>query len=71
MFKEKLTRSPISNFFPDYSGGDSYDAGSAYFQQRFVSLNQSHTKTMCVRDVLSRADLCSYSHVRTRLLRAT
>jgi len=46
LFKEKLTRSPISNFFPDYSGGDSYDAGSAYFQQRFVSLNQSHTKTI-------------------------
>lgn len=41
-------RSPISNFFPDYSGGADYEAGSTYFQQRFVSLNQSHTKTMCV-----------------------
>ena len=38
---EKLPRSPLGDYFPDYAGGDNYDAACDYLLQRFVSLNQS------------------------------
>lgn len=41
LFMEKLPRSPLGDYFPDYSGGDNYDAACDYLLQRFVSLNQS------------------------------
>jgi len=44
IFKEKIKRSPISKFFPDYTGGEDYDAACEYFLHRFVSLNQSDVK---------------------------
>ncbi|RUS13582.1 guanine nucleotide-binding protein subunit alpha [Endogone sp. FLAS-F59071] len=43
-FKEKLPLSPMNKFFPDYEGGDNYDAACDYILNRFVSLNQSETK---------------------------
>lgn len=44
LFKEKLPLSPISKYFPDYTGGDDYDQACEYFLERFVSLNQSDVK---------------------------
>lgn len=44
LFKMKISRSPIEKYFPDYKGGDNYDAATEYFLQRFVSLNQSEAK---------------------------
>jgi hypothetical protein len=41
LFAEKLPRSPLGDYFPDYTGGDSYDAACDYLLHRFVSLNQS------------------------------
>ena len=41
LFAEKLPKSPLGDYFPDYTGGDSYDAACAYLLNRFVSLNQS------------------------------
>lgn len=41
LFSEKLPRSPLGDYFPDYAGGDSYDAACSYLLNRFVSLNQS------------------------------
>lgn len=41
LFAEKLPRSPLGDYFPDYAGGDSYDAACDYLLHRFVSLNQS------------------------------
>ncbi|KAF9074015.1 heterotrimeric G protein alpha subunit B [Rhodocollybia butyracea] len=41
LFAEKLPRSPLATYFPDYTGGDNYDAACAYVLQRFVSLNQN------------------------------
>ena len=41
LFAEKLPRSPLGNYFPDYAGGDDYDAACNYLLHRFVSLNQS------------------------------
>ncbi|CAG8574821.1 5706_t:CDS:2 [Acaulospora colombiana] len=43
-FMEKLPISPMSNYFPDYEGGDNYDAACDYILNRFVSLNQSESK---------------------------
>ncbi|KAI9138875.1 guanine nucleotide binding protein, alpha subunit [Paraphysoderma sedebokerense] len=44
LFKMKISKSPIEKYFPDYKGGDNYDAATEYFLQRFVSLNQSEAK---------------------------
>ena len=41
LFAEKLPRSPLGDYFPDYAGGDDYDAACNYLLNRFVSLNQS------------------------------
>lgn len=41
LFAEKLPRSPLGEYFPDYNGGDNYDAACDYLLHRFVSLNQS------------------------------
>ncbi len=41
LFAEKLPRSPLGDYFPDYAGGDDYDAACNYLLHRFVSLNQS------------------------------
>ena len=43
-FKEKLPISPMSNYFPDYYGGDNYEHACEYILHRFVSLNQSDIK---------------------------
>ncbi|KAJ3268038.1 guanine nucleotide-binding protein subunit alpha, partial [Borealophlyctis nickersoniae] len=44
LFREKLPRSPMAKYFPDFTGGDSYDAACEYILNRFVSLNQSDQK---------------------------
>lgn len=41
LFQEKLVHSPLSDYFPDFTGGDNYDAACDYLLHRFVSLNQS------------------------------
>ncbi|KAM0748484.1 guanine nucleotide binding protein, alpha subunit [Meredithblackwellia eburnea MCA 4105] len=44
LFREKIGVSPISNYFPDYTGGTDLQAGCDYFSSRFVGLNQSSAK---------------------------
>ncbi|KAL5485495.1 hypothetical protein ACEPAI_8137 [Sanghuangporus weigelae] len=41
LFAEKLPHSPLGDYFPDYAGGDNYDAACEYLLHRFVSLNQN------------------------------
>ncbi|KAJ7140671.1 heterotrimeric G protein alpha subunit B [Mycena epipterygia] len=41
LFAEKLPRRPLGDYFPDYQGGNNYDAACDYLLHRFVSLNQS------------------------------
>jgi len=48
LFREKLERSPISNYFPDYMGGSDFQSACDYFSGRFVSLNQSTIKHIYV-----------------------
>ncbi|KAL1921274.1 uncharacterized protein VTP21DRAFT_10990 [Calcarisporiella thermophila] len=44
LFREKLPRSPLQHYFPDYQGGSDFEAACEYLQGRFVSLNQSVEK---------------------------
>ncbi|KAI8928368.1 guanine nucleotide binding protein, alpha subunit [Entophlyctis helioformis] len=44
LFKDKLPRSPMAKYFPDFQGGDNYDAACEYMLNRFISLNQSEKK---------------------------
>ncbi|KAJ7510801.1 heterotrimeric G protein alpha subunit B [Mycena galericulata] len=41
----KLPRNPLADYFPDYTGGDNYDAACDYLLHRFVSLDQSTATT--------------------------
>ncbi|KAI7893231.1 G protein alpha subunit [Mucor mucedo] len=55
LFQQKLPSSPLEDYFPDYKGGDSYEAASQYITQRFVSLNSSvekqvYTHLTCATD---------------------
>ncbi len=44
LFAEKIKTVPISDYFPDYKGGDDYDDACAYFRGRFESLVQGDGK---------------------------
>ncbi|KAJ3359021.1 hypothetical protein AMAG_04903 [Allomyces macrogynus ATCC 38327] len=41
LFKTKITRSPIEKFFPEYTGGDNFDAACQFFLDKFQGLNQT------------------------------
>ena len=41
-FKVKLLRSPLSNYFPDYSGGADVSRAAKYILWRFNQVNRSH-----------------------------
>ncbi|KAI9159210.1 guanine nucleotide-binding protein subunit alpha [Blastocladiella emersonii ATCC 22665] len=41
LFKDKILRSPISKFFPDYAGDTNYDAACQFFLDKFQGLNQT------------------------------
>ncbi|KAJ3149101.1 guanine nucleotide-binding protein subunit alpha [Geranomyces michiganensis] len=44
LFRDKLPRSPMGKYFPDFEGEEDYDAACEYILNRFVSLNQSDQK---------------------------
>ncbi|ORX98903.1 heterotrimeric G-protein alpha subunit [Basidiobolus meristosporus CBS 931.73] len=44
LFKEKILRSPMQQYFPDYTGGEDYDLACKYIEHRFVALNHSDSK---------------------------
>ncbi|KAJ7627402.1 heterotrimeric G protein alpha subunit B [Roridomyces roridus] len=44
LLAEKLPRSPLGDYFPDFTGGTDYDAACEYLLHRFVSLNQNASK---------------------------
>ncbi|KAI9342659.1 guanine nucleotide binding protein, alpha subunit [Obelidium mucronatum] len=39
LFKEKLEKQPISQYFPTYQGPNTYESCSEYFASRFIALN--------------------------------
>jgi len=42
IFKQKLARSPLSNYFPDYSGGSDINRAAKYILWRFNHVNRAH-----------------------------
>ncbi|MCJ1228586.1 Guanine nucleotide-binding protein alpha-2 subunit [Toensbergia leucococca] len=42
LFKLKLGRSPLGNYFPDYSGGDDVNRAAKYLLWRFNQVNRAH-----------------------------
>ncbi|KAE8444501.1 G protein alpha subunit [Mollisiaceae sp. DMI_Dod_QoI] len=42
LFRSKLGRSPLSNYFPDYSGGNDINRASKYLLWRFNQVNRAH-----------------------------
>ncbi|KAL7919727.1 guanine nucleotide binding protein, alpha subunit [Trichoderma austrokoningii] len=42
IFKQKLGRSPLSNFFPDYTGGIDVNKAAKYLLWRFNQVNRAH-----------------------------
>ncbi|PVV02338.1 hypothetical protein BB560_003211 [Smittium megazygosporum] len=44
LFREKIPKFPLSDYFPDYTGGNNVDAAGDYILKRFVSLNASDSK---------------------------
>ncbi|KPM42393.1 Guanine nucleotide-binding protein alpha-3 subunit [Neonectria ditissima] len=42
IFKSKLARSPLGNYFPDYSGGNDVNKAAKYLLWRFNQVNRAH-----------------------------
>lgn len=42
LFRKKLPRSPLSNYFPDYSGGNDVNRAAKYLLWRFNQVNRAH-----------------------------
>ncbi|EPE09889.1 guanine nucleotide-binding protein alpha-3 subunit [Ophiostoma piceae UAMH 11346] len=42
IFKQKLSRSPLGNYFQDYSGGDDTNKAAKYLLWRFNQVNRAH-----------------------------
>ncbi|KFY75291.1 hypothetical protein V501_06243 [Pseudogymnoascus sp. VKM F-4519 (FW-2642)] len=42
LFKQKLGRSPLGNYFPDYSGGNDVNRAAKYLLWRFNQVNRAH-----------------------------
>ncbi|GMR58892.1 hypothetical protein PMAYCL1PPCAC_29087 [Pristionchus mayeri] len=48
LFAEKITKTPLSRFFPDYKGPQTYDDAVAYIEGKFEGLNANPEKTIYV-----------------------
>ncbi|KAK4688711.1 hypothetical protein P7C73_g1409, partial [Tremellales sp. Uapishka_1] len=46
LFREKLPISPLVDSFPDYRGGNNYDAACGYLLDKFIKLNQNPSKSV-------------------------
>jgi len=46
IFKKKLNISPLSKYYPDYTGGNDYAEAATFFAKRFLSLNANKERTV-------------------------
>lgn len=42
LFRQKLPRSPLNKYFPDYSGGNDVNRAAKYLLWRFNQVNRAH-----------------------------
>ena len=40
IFEQKITLSPLTICFPEYTGPNTYEAGTKYIQEKFEALNE-------------------------------
>lgn len=74
LFRTKLPHSPLAATFPDYKGGNNYDAACAFLLEKFLGLNQSPSKSIyavCGGGSAGRADAAAlhrrHRHARARV----
>ena len=48
LLRNKLKTSPMEKYFPDYFGGEDFDAAKSYFSDRFLKLSPYDDKTTSV-----------------------
>ncbi|KAJ3346535.1 Guanine nucleotide-binding protein G(i) subunit alpha-2 [Entophlyctis luteolus] len=53
VFKEKLTRSKISDYFPDFKGVNNFEEGSGFFIGKFQGLNQQQGREIHIHLTLA------------------
>lgn len=72
IFKQKLGRSPLGNYFPDYSGGNDVNKAAKYLLWRFNQVNRAHLNLypQYVLCILSWFMSC-YANIRHSLTQAT
>ncbi|CAD6580745.1 MAG: guanine nucleotide-binding protein subunit alpha [Tremellales sp. Tagirdzhanova-0007] len=46
LFRAKLSRSPLSQTFPEYKGGANYDAACSFLLEKYVGLNKNPLKSI-------------------------
>lgn len=46
LFKAKLPVSPLNETFPEFKGGNNYDAACAFLLEKFVGLNKNPSKSI-------------------------
>ena len=61
LFKAKLTVSPLSNTFPEYTGGANYEAACSFLLDKFVSLNKNPSKSIYAVSRLDSEVICRSS----------
>jgi len=44
IFQDKITRVPLVNYFPEYTGGDNFQAAATYLRTQFESKNRNKDK---------------------------
>ncbi|KAE9403113.1 G-alpha-domain-containing protein [Gymnopus androsaceus JB14] len=44
LFAQKLRNVPLKDYFPDYTGGDDYNAGCGFIIDKFLALNKRPTE---------------------------
>ncbi|KAI5476904.1 G protein alpha subunit [Pseudohyphozyma bogoriensis] len=44
IFRTKLLTSPLSDYFPEYTGGTSFEAGSAFMRDKFLNVDPARSR---------------------------
>jgi len=71
LFKDKLARSPLGNYFPDYSGGNDVNKAAKYLLWRFNQVNRAQLNLYPQYSPLSIIEKNKFADILTSLTQAT
>ena len=71
LFKDKLARSPLGNYFPDYSGGNDVNKAAKYLLWRFNQVNRAQLNLYPQYGPLSVIEKSKFANILTSLTQAT